>query len=59
MWRPFELGVTLFATAEVYGQGTGPTEQLLGEAVRGFRDQVVLAAKFGFTLTGTCSIRMC
>ncbi|MEU2032672.1 aldo/keto reductase [Nocardia amamiensis] len=36
--------VTLFDTAEVYGRGTGSNEQLLGGAVRDFRDEVVLAA---------------
>lgn len=41
----FERGVTLFDTAEAYGQFN---EELLGEAVEPFRDQVVLATKFGF-----------
>jgi aryl-alcohol dehydrogenase-like predicted oxidoreductase len=42
----FERGVTLFDTAEVYGPFTN--EQLLGAAVKPFRDQVVIATKFGF-----------
>jgi aryl-alcohol dehydrogenase-like predicted oxidoreductase len=42
----FERGVTFFDTAEAYGQGAN--EELLGEAVAPFRDQVVLATKFGF-----------
>lgn len=42
----FERGVTLFDTAEVYGPFTN--EQLLGEAVKPFRDEVVIATKFGF-----------
>jgi aryl-alcohol dehydrogenase-like predicted oxidoreductase len=42
----FERGVTFFDTAEVYGPFTN--EQLLGEAVKPFRDQVVIATKFGF-----------
>jgi aryl-alcohol dehydrogenase-like predicted oxidoreductase len=42
----FERGVTFFDSAEVYGPYTN--EQLLGEAVAPFRDQVVLATKFGF-----------
>ena len=41
----FERGVTLFDTAEAYGQ---LNEEMLGEAVEPFRDQVVLATKFGF-----------
>lgn len=44
----FERGVTFFDTAEVYGPYTN--EELLGEAVAPFRDQVVLATKFGFRL---------
>jgi aryl-alcohol dehydrogenase-like predicted oxidoreductase len=49
--RAHELGVTFFDTAELYGGGTGSNEQLLGRAVRGFRDEVVLATKFGFDMT--------
>jgi len=39
-----EQGVTLFDTAEAYG----PNEELVGEALAPFRDQVVIATKFGF-----------
>ena len=42
----FERGVTFFDTAEAYGPGKN--EELLGEAVAAFRDDVVLATKFGF-----------
>jgi aryl-alcohol dehydrogenase-like predicted oxidoreductase len=42
----FERGVTFFDTAEVYGPFTN--EELVGEALRAVRDQVVIAAKFGF-----------
>ena len=42
----FERGVTFFDTAEAYGPGVN--EALVGEAVAPFRDQVVLATKFGF-----------
>ena len=42
----YERGVTLFDTAEAYGPFTN--EQLLGEAVKPFRDHVVIATKFGF-----------
>jgi aryl-alcohol dehydrogenase-like predicted oxidoreductase len=51
--KAHELGVTLFDTAELYGQGTGSNEKLVGEAVKGFRDEVVIATKFGFDLGGT------
>ncbi len=42
-----EQGVTFFDTAEAYGQGAN--EELVGEALAPFRDQVVIATKFGFT----------
>ena len=41
-----ERGVTFFDTAEVYGPFTN--EELVGEALEPFRDQVVIATKFGF-----------
>jgi aryl-alcohol dehydrogenase-like predicted oxidoreductase len=41
-----EQGVTFFDTAEAYGPFTN--EELVGEAVAPFRDQVVIATKFGF-----------
>jgi aryl-alcohol dehydrogenase-like predicted oxidoreductase len=50
--RAHELGVTFFDTAELYGRGTGSNEKLVGRAVKGFRDEVVIATKFGFDLTG-------
>ncbi|MFF0445961.1 aldo/keto reductase [Streptomyces sp. NPDC004609] len=49
--RAYELGVTLFDTAELYGMGTGSNERLLGRAVKGFRDEIVIATKFGFDLS--------
>jgi len=42
----FERGITLFDTAEAYGPFTN--EEVVGEAVAPFRDQVVIATKFGF-----------
>jgi aryl-alcohol dehydrogenase-like predicted oxidoreductase len=48
--RAHELGVTLIDTAELYGGGTGSNEKLVGRAVKGFRDEVVLATKFGFVM---------
>jgi aryl-alcohol dehydrogenase-like predicted oxidoreductase len=41
-----ERGVTFFDTAEVYGPFTN--EELVGEALAPFREQVVIATKFGF-----------
>src|SRR5881227_3644739 len=43
-----ERGVTFFDTAEVYGPYTN--EELVGEALAPFRDQVVIATKFGFKI---------
>jgi aryl-alcohol dehydrogenase-like predicted oxidoreductase len=43
--RAIELGVTLIDTAEIYGPFSN--EELVGRAVKGKRDQVVLATKFG------------
>src|SRR3954449_5490099 len=44
--RALDLGVTLLDTAEVYGPYTN--EELVGRAIKGRRDEVVLATKFGF-----------
>jgi aryl-alcohol dehydrogenase-like predicted oxidoreductase len=46
----FEHGVTFFDTADAYG--TGQSEQLLGEALKGRRDEVVIATKFGMDMQG-------
>lgn len=43
----YERGVTFFDTAEAYGPFTN--EDLLGEALQPFRNEVVIATKFGFT----------
>jgi aryl-alcohol dehydrogenase-like predicted oxidoreductase len=43
-----ELGVTFFDTAEVYGPYTN--EEIVGEALRPVRDQVVIATKFGMNI---------
>ena len=45
--RAVELGVTFFDTADVYG--TGHSERVLGRALAGRRDQVVIATKWGNT----------
>src|SRR5271157_2990821 len=46
-----ERGITFFDTAEVYGPFTN--EELVGEALFPVREQVVIATKFGFDLSGT------
>lgn len=44
----FELGVTFFDTAEMYGPFIG--EEMVGEALAPIRDEVVIATKFGFDI---------
>ncbi|HSZ86537.1 MAG TPA: aldo/keto reductase [Puia sp.] len=44
----YEQGVTFFDTAEMYGPYTN--EELLGEALAPFRNEVVIATKFGFNI---------
>ena len=47
-------GVTFFDTAEVYGPFT--SERLVGEALEPFRDNVVIATKFGFKIDGSIGL---
>src|SRR6202453_1200997 len=49
--KAVERGITFFDTAEVYGPFTN--EELVGEALAPLRDQVVIATKFGFDLSGS------
>ena len=44
-----DAGVTFLDTADIYG-GSGRSEELMGEALQGRRDQVVLATKFGMDM---------
>ena len=48
--RAIDLGVTFFDTAQIYGPFTN--EELLGEAIKGKRDGLVIATKFGFKFDG-------
>lgn len=48
--RALELGVNFLDTADMYG--IGANEELVGKAIRGRRDEVVLATKFGIVRTG-------
>lgn len=48
--RAIDLGVTFFDTAQIYGPFSN--EELLGEAIRGKRDGLVIATKFGFRFEG-------
>jgi len=47
-----DAGVNLFDTADIYG-GAGGSETLLGKALKGKRDSVVLATKFGMDMGGS------
>lgn len=47
--RAMELGINFFDTADMYGRGKN--EELLGKAIRGYRDRVIVATKFGIVRT--------
>ncbi len=51
--RALELSVTLFDTADMYGRGHN--ERLLGRALRGRREQAIVATKFGMVADATGS----
>jgi aryl-alcohol dehydrogenase-like predicted oxidoreductase len=46
-----DAGINFFDTADVYG-GSGRSEELMGEVLRGRRDRIVLGTKFGMDMTG-------
>ena len=48
--RAIDLGVTFFDTAQIYGPFSN--EELLGAAIKGKRDGLVIATKFGFRFDG-------
>ena len=54
--RAIELGITFLDTAQIYGQGAN--EELVGRAVRGRRDEVVIATKFMGTVNPDGSRRI-
>jgi aryl-alcohol dehydrogenase-like predicted oxidoreductase len=47
-----DTGVTLLDTADIYGAPPGASEELLGEALKGQREEFVLATKFGMDMQG-------
>ena len=49
--RAIDLGVTFFDTAQIYGPFQN--EELLGEAIKGKREGLVIATKFGFRFDGS------
>src|SRR3954466_13667187 len=48
----FDAGITLFDTADIYGTPHGASEEQLGAALKGRRDEIVLATKFGMDMAG-------
>jgi aryl-alcohol dehydrogenase-like predicted oxidoreductase len=46
-----DVGITLFDTADVYGK-LGGSEEILGKVLKGHRDEVVIATKFGREMRG-------
>lgn len=48
--RAIDLGITFFDTAEIYGPFQN--EELLGQAIKGKRDGLIIASKFGFKFDG-------
>lgn len=48
--RAIDLGITFFDTAQIYGPFSN--EELVGEAIKGKRDGLVIASKFGFKFDG-------
>ena len=47
-----DLGVNLFDTADIYGNPHGASEEMLGAALKGRRDEAVVATKFGMDMGG-------
>jgi len=48
--KAIDLGITFFDTAQIYGPFSN--EELVGEAIKGKRDGLVIASKFGFKFDG-------
>src|SRR5215207_6217049 len=46
--RALDVGITFFDTADVYAKSR--SEEIVGEALKGRRDRVVVATKFGLTM---------
>lgn len=48
--RAYDLGINFFETADMYGKGK--SERLLGRALEGVRDEVVISTKYGYDFAG-------
>jgi aryl-alcohol dehydrogenase-like predicted oxidoreductase len=51
-----EHGINVFDTADIYGEPQGGSELALGKALRGRRDDVVIATKFGMDMHGLTGV---
>ncbi|MEV6366863.1 aldo/keto reductase [Micromonospora musae] len=47
-----DAGINFFDTADIYGEPQGGSEEVLGQALKGRRDDVVVATKFGMNMNG-------
>ncbi|WP_309227449.1 aldo/keto reductase, partial [Micromonospora thermarum] len=47
-----DAGINFFDTADIYGEPQGGSEELIGQALKGRRDDVVVATKFGMDMHG-------
>src|SRR6478752_6108788 len=47
-----DVGVTFLDTADIYGGQPGGSEELIGQALKGRREQFVVATKFGMDMQG-------
>ncbi|MCS7266024.1 MAG: aldo/keto reductase [Armatimonadetes bacterium] len=47
IWRSYEFGINFFDTADAYGEPPGRSEELLGKALQGIRQNVFIATKVG------------
>ena len=57
--KAIELGITLFDTADRYGQPAGTSEQFLGQALGARRKNIVLASKFGNAMDDSGTMQGC
>jgi aryl-alcohol dehydrogenase-like predicted oxidoreductase len=52
--KAYDLGINFFETADMYGKGK--SEKLLGQALKGVRDEVVISTKFGYDFESAAQI---
>jgi aryl-alcohol dehydrogenase-like predicted oxidoreductase len=53
IYQAIDSGITFFDNADIYGFAHGLGETLMGNALKGRRDDIVLATKFGMDMAGT------